>query len=107
MSTQETISAQNVKLAKRLRFVGWWFLVPGSILSIYQIAILFDPQASIPVNGVPTKDFVTKLTVAAFTLIIPVLGTFFAFTSKKKMQGLLAAFDRRAKAFVTGRLHPK
>jgi hypothetical protein len=107
MNTEEKIPPNIVTLAKLFRFVGWWFLVLSSIVCIYQIAILFDAKATIRVNGVPTNDFVTKLAFAAFFLIFPVLGGFCAFTSKKKMQGLLAAFDRWAKAYVLQRLNRK
>jgi len=107
MNAQEKIPLKIVRLAKRLRSTGWWFLVLGAIASIYPIAILFDPQATIQVNGVPTNDLFTKLGIAAFVLIFPVMGAFLAFTSKEKFERWLKKFDSRAKAFGQARFGPK
>jgi hypothetical protein len=99
MNSEEKVPPHIVRLAKRFRFTGWWFLLLGTPMCIYQIAILFNPEATIPVNGVPTKDFVTKLSVAAFVSIFPVIGAILAITPKKLMQGKLVSFDRWAKGF--------
>jgi hypothetical protein len=102
MNPDETTRAAAEKMARRLRMVGWWFLIIGLIVSIQPVAALFDPQAIIQVDGLSTSDFATKLGIAVFALIFPALGAFFAFTPKDRMGRRLMAWIAWSKRFVSG-----
>lgn len=66
MSTEEKLSLRIERLAGSFKFIGWWFLFIGSIVCIQPVYVLFHPDATISVNGVPANDFATKLGVTAF-----------------------------------------
>ena len=50
--------------------------------------MLFDPSATIRVNGVETRDFGTKLGAAAFIAIFPVVGALLALLPQKRIEPL-------------------
>lgn len=88
------------RMVTRFRFVAWVFLMLGSIVAADPVRILFDPRATIPVNGVPTSDFTTKLLVAGFVLIYPLIGAFLIFTPRRILVRWLIAFIHWAQAHV-------
>ena len=90
MTNQDKRQAHIARLAKLARYIGWIFLVGGSFLCIDPVRILFDGNATISVNGVPTTDFGTKLAVAAFTLMFPIIGGILAFTPTNIIQKFLS-----------------
>ncbi len=102
LNSSDNTQSAAVKMTNGFRSVGWWFLVGGSIICIHPIVILFDPQAPILVNGSPTTDLNTKLSVTAFGLFFPLLGAFLALTPRKKLERLFASFIRWSRTFARG-----
>jgi len=86
------------------RFGGWWFLILGSIMLIHPLAVLFDPDATMNVNGVPRKELSVKIATVAFVSIGPLLGALIVFTPKKKLAGLMVAFEKWSSAWVARQL---
>lgn len=60
---------------------------------------LLDPDASISVNGVPTKQWEVKLAATAFVSVFPVMGFVFVVVPKANMERLIGTFNRWAKAW--------
>ena len=67
----------------------------------WHLTVLFDPNAEMLVDGVPTKSFSTKLGTAVFLSVPLVLGALLAFTPRKRMEQAFDTFNRFAKDFVT------
>ena len=108
MNTEEAIPPHIPKIAQSFRITGWWFLILGSLICIQPIAILFDPNATMNVNGVPTKEFGVKIGTAAMLFFFgPVLGGIFALSPRKKLEAAIAAFDRFAKSIMSSQLSSK
>jgi hypothetical protein len=107
MNLDQKIPAHVEKTAKSFRRVGWLFLIFGSIVAIDPIITLFDANAAIMVNGVPTKDLGTKLAITGFVLIFPILGGLLALSPKSKIEAALNTFDAWAKKFVLDRTSHK
>jgi hypothetical protein len=107
MISDEKAAAHIRTVATGFRFAGWWFLVLGSLASVWPVSILFDPSAAMPVNGVPHKDFPTKLGVAVLVLIAPAIGALLALSPRRKLEAALETFDRFAHDFVSSRMPRK
>ena len=58
-------------------FFGWMAIIIGSLVGLSHIHRLFDPEATINVNGVEeSATFYIKLLAVIFPLVISVLGVF-------------------------------
>ena len=100
MNTEEHIPPHAKRMAWRLKLVGWWFLLIGSIVCIQPVYVVFRPDATISVNGVPTHSLPTKLGVALFAIMFPLIGNVLALTPRITMQKRIVSFGRWAKEWV-------
>ncbi|MEW6161052.1 MAG: hypothetical protein AB1813_26790 [Verrucomicrobiota bacterium] len=66
-----------------VRAVGWLFMLVGIGVSIVGFVLLAAPDATITLNGVPTKDTGPKLAFALFPLIHVGIGTGLAFAPSR------------------------
>jgi len=99
MQENKIIPPHIMKFAKRLRFTGWLFLIFGLLVMIHPVAILFDPEVPMLVNGLPRAEFHIKLAAAHFAAIFPLLGAYLVFAPRTKIEGFLIKFDRFAHSF--------
>jgi hypothetical protein len=58
------------------RFGGYIALVIGTILTLYFLPVLLNPDAIIDVDGIPTADVVFKLLAVGFPALVALLGFF-------------------------------
>jgi hypothetical protein len=77
------IDAKLHRSARRWRYVvrgfGWFFFIFGLGFSLFAFISFADPNSTITVNGVPTKDPRQKLAFALFPLIHASIGSLLAF----------------------------
>lgn len=102
MSDQEPIPPNIARFARRLRRGGWWDLIIGLLILIYPLAVLLDPAAAMPVNGVPRKEFVVKLGAALFAALFPLSGAALVLTPQATLERLLVKLDRFMRSLVFG-----
>ena len=102
MNVQEPLSPSLTKKVDLFRYQCWAFLILGCLISVHPVRALFDPQATVLVDGTPTRDLSTKLGVAAFTLSFAVVGGLIALPSRKRFERWVAAFIRWSQAFAFG-----
>jgi hypothetical protein len=76
------------KAVRGFRRLGWGFLVIGGGMLVIVLFTLFDPEGTIRVNGVETRDFGAKLAAAAFLAVFPTAGSLLAFLPEKKIKPL-------------------
>jgi hypothetical protein len=76
------------KTVRRLRRVGWGFLIIGGGMLVIFLFTLLDPEGKIKVNGGETRDFSAKLAAAAFLAVFPTVGSLLAFLPEKKIKPL-------------------
>ncbi|WP_016958005.1 hypothetical protein [Catenovulum agarivorans] len=67
------------------RLAGGTLIIIGSILVFFFIQATLDPNATIEVNGVPTKDLNAKIGAVIFCILFPICGALLAFTPSKFM----------------------
>ena len=102
MNVQEPLSPSLTKKVDLFRYHGWAFLILGSLISVQPVRALFDPQATVLVDGGLTSDLGTKLGVAAFTLSFAVVGGLIALPPRKTFERWVAAFIRWSQVFASG-----
>ncbi|MGH7976041.1 MAG: hypothetical protein ACREC8_05220 [Limisphaerales bacterium] len=57
-----------------VRITGVWFILGGIVFIIWGLSLILNSDATINVNGVPSKDLWAKSIVLVAGLIISVLG---------------------------------
>ena len=57
---------------KFIRIIGYSGFVGGLLLALFNLYSLFNPKATVEVNGVPSTDVVYKI----FIVFMPVTGAF-------------------------------
>ncbi len=67
------------RFRRAFRFIGAMFTLVGAMLLFSLLPILLDSNSTITVNGVPTSDFGTKLSVVLFTASFVGIGLFALF----------------------------
>ena len=71
------------------RFIGWWFLIQGLIMSIIFANLMLDPDGVITYNGVKTTAFDVKRNAFLFVSIFPIVGLAVILISKRRLNKLL------------------
>lgn len=70
------------RVRKVFKFIGGWLVCCGLLFLGYSLFVLFDPEATVRINGEETKEFGIKLLFTIFSLVFTLIGLFFAFMPK-------------------------
>ena len=83
---------KQLKKMKRFRgmfrFIGIIFCLVGGMLLISFVPLLFEPKATILVNGVPTADFSQKLDAVIFISAFVIVGLASLFSPSRYLNKL-------------------
>ncbi|MFT3781531.1 MAG: hypothetical protein QM790_05890 [Nibricoccus sp.] len=99
MDEDKLIAQQRERVLKRFRFLGWGFLIIGSVIFIGFLSATLDPKAKITINQVDTYDFASKAGATAFAAIFPIIGALLALLPERVIlpliqRGVKQAYDR-------------
>ena len=72
------------------RLGGGTLIIIGSVLVFVFVQAALDPNAVIEINGVPTKDEISKIIAAIFSSLFPIMGLFLAFVPSKYLDKWVA-----------------